>query len=310
MKGASGKDSNTIIWDIFMGFKSVFDFAIRLVGPIFVIIATVLISGVIVIFFRAILPYYGDYTSFFGLTHIAIGGYFTFCIYFNYFMAIFTSPGGVPEDHKQPNTPEQTQGETSVKKGQGFSRYCKECKKPKPPRSHHCSICKRCVLKMDHHCPWISNCVGFYNHKYFVLFMFYLWVGCLYVATMSYVPFQVSSDFKVPWKGFSSRGTIIFTFVITVAVSIALGFMLIWQLYLVFTNQTTIEFYFNKYKQSQAKSKGEIYHNPFDLGVRKNLQLFFGLGHYWFSWALPSTQPPTGDGCDYPERSNSSASYV
>jgi len=103
----------------------------------------------------------------------------------------------------------------------------------------------------------------------------------------------------VPWKGFSSRGTIIFTFVLTISVFLAVGFMLAWHMYLVLTGQTTIEFYFNKYRQRQAKLRGDHFDNEFDLGYRKNFQMFFGTGRYWFSWLLPSTKPPPGDGVTY-----------
>lgn len=36
---------------------------------------------------------------------------------------------------------------------------------------------------------WINNCVGHFNHRYFVLFMAYLWIGCLYVCYVSYSVF-------------------------------------------------------------------------------------------------------------------------
>lgn len=63
--------------------------------------------------------------------------------------------------------------------------YCKKCSKAKPPRCHHCSVCDKCVLKMDHHCPWIGGCVGFYNYRYFFLFLSYLWVSVCYVLAHS-----------------------------------------------------------------------------------------------------------------------------
>ena len=52
-------------------------------------------------------------------------------------------------------------------------RYCKHCCDFKPDRTHHCSVLGECVLRFDHFCPWVGNTVGFYNHKFFLLFCFY-----------------------------------------------------------------------------------------------------------------------------------------
>ena len=61
-----------------------------------------------------------------------------------------------------------------------YNRCKHECKCVKPLRTHHCSTCERCVLRMDHHCKWLANCVGQRNLKFFLNFVFYMGVFCLY----------------------------------------------------------------------------------------------------------------------------------
>ena len=75
-------------------------------------------------------------------------------------------------------------------------RYCKMCNVWKPDRTHHCSICNRCILNMDHHCPWINNCVGFYNRKFFMLFVIYVWT-CLFIIAVSSLLFLVFTFTKI-----------------------------------------------------------------------------------------------------------------
>jgi palmitoyltransferase len=50
-------------------------------------------------------------------------------------------------------------------------RWCRKCRRPKPPRAHHCKTCARCIPKMDHHCPWTSNCVSLQTFPHFVRFL-------------------------------------------------------------------------------------------------------------------------------------------
>jgi len=45
---------------------------------------------------------------------------------------------------------------------------------------------------MDHHCPWINNCVGEFNQKYFIQFLFYVSVLCVYTVVSIGISYGLS----------------------------------------------------------------------------------------------------------------------
>lgn len=110
-----------------------------------------------------------------------------------HFKAMTTDPGAVPPDaipleeastngngsNSNPLEGEEAAESESPTPRKG-KRLCRRCKTFKPQRAHHCSVCRRCIIKMDHHCPWVNNCVGIGNHKYFLLFIFYTFLSCMY----------------------------------------------------------------------------------------------------------------------------------
>ncbi|WCJ43561.1 DHHC-type zinc finger family protein [Euphorbia peplus] len=59
-------------------------------------------------------------------------------------------------------------------------KECSTCELPKPARSKHCSICNRCVARFDHHCGWMNNCIGEKNTRYFLAFLLWHFLLCLY----------------------------------------------------------------------------------------------------------------------------------
>ena len=136
--------------------------------------------------------------------------------------------------------------------------YCKRCESIKPDRAHHCTVCNRCVLRMDHHCPWMANCVGHYNYKYFVLFILYMTLSCIYVTTVTGLPTEyggLPSRLTVPYIG---RGAVEFSMIICCSIAVAVGGMLLWHLFLIATQQTTIEFYQNSVMRGEAAKQGLV----------------------------------------------------
>ncbi|XP_045146171.1 palmitoyltransferase ZDHHC15 isoform X2 [Echinops telfairi] len=100
--------------------------------------------------------------------------------------------------------------------GSGAVRFCERCHLIKPDRCHHCSVCAMCVLKMDHHCPWVNNCIGFSNYKYFLQFLAYSVLYCLYIATTVFSYFikywRLSVSFlQLPFPGQEAFCTPVFT---------------------------------------------------------------------------------------------------
>lgn len=64
-------------------------------------------------------------------------------------------------------------------------RRCHKCNDNyKPNRAHHDSVTGRCIVKFDHFCPWVGNAIGALNHKFFVLFVGYTMISCVFALVL------------------------------------------------------------------------------------------------------------------------------
>jgi len=124
-----------------------------------------------------------------------------------------------------------------------------------------------------------------------------LWIACIYIAILSGPPTVKLMKVTEP------QVNLLLTFVLSLCFALVLVGFNGFNLYLIATGQTQLEFYGNSSQYEKYKKQGLTFVNPFDLGARKNLQLFFGLNRNWYSFGLllmPSTRPALGDGINFP----------
>lgn len=172
-------------------------------------------------------------------------------------------------------------------------RYCTKCQHIKPDRSHHCSICGRCVPKFDHHCPWVNNCVCHSNYKYFMLFLLWALVLCLWIGFTS-IPYFIKF-----WNGeladFQDKFHIVFLPFVAFMFSISVVGLLSFHIWLTFKNRSTIET-----SRYPAFAHGPD-KNAYNLGWRRNFIEVFGTNACL--WFIP-VQTSSGNGFSYPTNIN------
>jgi len=165
--------------------------------------------------------------------------------------------------------------------------FCKKCQKNKPPRTFHCTICGRCILKQDHHCPWVLNCIGFYNHHYFALFLFYLWLGTFYTSLLS-IPTILNWNFDMKTQALQEILALV-----TILFSWIFFFFLIpfggWTYYLVLKGMSQIEYYNPKLVEKRLLMNNQ---SIFGSSARRNFQEFFMTDSQWWLFWLPTLRKP------------------
>ncbi|GJJ72342.1 hypothetical protein EMPS_04699 [Entomortierella parvispora] len=280
-------------------------------GPILLVIASVLLSLTIYCYFAVFIPFHYQWPEGTGpgenlgyLSTMVWSLYLVWGILANYYFAVQTPPGTVMDGVSSDN--QEASFQDVLLEMESFTRFpptCRQCHLPKPERTHHCSICKKCILKYDHHCPWINNCVGHFNHRYFVMFLTYLTMACVYFLYMGIGPFMLLVELNannMEWPYPLPQALVAFSEVLAVIMGLAVGGMGSWHWYLTLTAQTTLEQYNNNLIKDICKRKGDVFSNMYDFGIFGNLLNFFNVGprgHYpWYTVLLPIRIPPIGNG--------------
>uniref|UniRef100_U5EV60 Palmitoyltransferase n=1 Tax=Corethrella appendiculata TaxID=1370023 RepID=U5EV60_9DIPT len=145
-----------------------------------------------------VLPDIHGYLSFFHVLHCIPAIFLLFNITTN-FLAILMCDTSIQTEiiNVPPNT--QIDSTSSTKTW----HLCAMCETVVPPRSWHCNVCKACILKRDHHCVFTGCCIGHKNHRYFIIFVFYLFIATTYSCIYNnyFIWVQHGEEFRT-WTSF------------------------------------------------------------------------------------------------------------
>ncbi|KAL8686125.1 MAG: hypothetical protein Q9224_005545, partial [Gallowayella concinna] len=189
--------------------------------------------------------------------------------------------------------------------------WCSTCLNWKLDRAHHCREVGRCVRKMDHFCPWVGGIVSETSQKFFVLFVIWGSVYCVFTLAIM-AKFVAERPEELLTK--TASAALFSLFLLGMGAS---------SLQFVFQNTTTIENLSRRTKVWQlaihmpntmlqtdnpplfrtitygpdptSTRTFAILHskpgeNPWDLGYIRNFKAV--MGEHWYDWILPIKRSP------------------
>lgn len=206
---------------------------------------------------------------------------------FCYIACMLVHPGVIPDDSPEETIPPDqslTKEEVCLmyfeRKRSGLQRHCKWCGKNKPDRCHHCRVCRMCILKMDHHCQYIYNCVGFRNHKYFFLLLFYTTIDCHLIFWTMLSTVHAAVD---PTTHFMTMFLLLFGETLAGLFGLVMTLFFNFHIYLMWNAQTTIEYC--EAKRTKTKS------GPSEYSRSRMGNIRAVLGENPLFWCLPVSMP-------------------
>ncbi|KAK2951993.1 putative Palmitoyltransferase app [Blattamonas nauphoetae] len=171
---------------------------------------------------------------------------------------IFPKASQLPEGHPllQPpadsvNPPNNNPPQPMMRKTVGL-RFCQVCGIYRPKGCKHCYECDNCVMEFDHHCPFVNNCIGMRNQGYFSFFLLWCGVSLIGYCVIAVFVFVKKAKTDKEWFTHSiSFPLIIFMMMMDFLVSLPVLWFAGYQIFLVLTDQTTVQRIYNDIRGSR-----------------------------------------------------------
>lgn len=246
------------------------------------------LTGIILFEMLHVLPMYHEKYSTLYKIHVSAALFIAYQVFSNMYCLILVDSSVKAPDLKLPFILQS-----------GWT-YCHVCQVNAPPRSHHCPICEVCVLKRDHHCIFTGNCVGFYNHRYFVAMVTYLWLGCVYTLIFTrefYAEILGDFDYTLVFKFLFPMLVWVFGYISVYQLSVLIVMVINIMAMFLFSCLIGFQVFFISRGQTQFECKKKLrnYHHGFFINWQTVLGKYWYL--IWFSCFIPSPLP--GDGVEF-----------